>query len=225
MKTEKIFLILSLLFLVGCENKHNAKNSLSESNLIGKVNLIDSEEYSIVYKFGEVQKDSLISKSKKKYDEKGNLIVDLIYNPDGSFESEYTFKYDEKGNKIEGKIFNAGLEGKITLKYDEKGNKMEEIIHNHVGSLVLRVTFKYDEEGYDIEEKWYNLDGSLYNKYTFKYDEKGNKIEENVYNPDYILESKWNYNYEFDYTGNWLKCITTCNNKIVQIEERKIIYY
>lgn len=252
MKTEKIFSTLFLLlFLIGCVNKQKVKNSFNEFNLIGKVELIDSEEYTIVYKFGEVEKDSLISKSKEKYDEKGNLIVNLIFNTDGSFNSEYTFKYDEKGNKIEAKHFPAGLEANTTFKYDAKENKIEENCYKSDGSLSLRITFKNDEKGNNVEENWYYPDGSLYNKYTFKYDERGNKIEENVYNPDgnlenkYTLkydekgnkieeiaynpdgsfENKWNYTYEFDNTGNWLKCHTMCNNKIVVIKERKIRYY
>jgi hypothetical protein len=88
-------------------------------------------------------------------DEKGRLMGEESYGPDGSLYAKTEYIYDAKGNKIEENTFSAG------------------------GRLSKRKVFAQDDSHLLIEEIAYTPKGRPYNRWTFdKYDSFQNCVKQ-----------------------------------------------
>ncbi len=140
------------------------------------------------------------------YDDKGNIINEKVYLPDGSLDSECISEYDNKENKIAVSIYNSddSLLIRDTDKFDDKGNKIE---------------WKHFDCYNDLEREF---------KWLFNYDDKMNVIEKIVYNlngGDYKIDYKNIYKYVYDSMGNWIKKTEFKKGSPQIITEREIKYY
>lgn len=227
MKIFKLTLFIAILFLSACSGK-KAKNDLTKENLLGRVSKITESKYTGVEKFGEIQKDSLLSEFIFQFDRKGMR----IYNK-SSIKTDH--KYDKMGNLIEIDWLkeDGTLDGKTILKYDEMGNNIEYYNYRSDGSLREKQTYKYDEKGNKIEDTDAYFSESktpdttgFDSKYTYKYDEKGNMIEKISYCSSGNICSLTSYKYdEYDRTGNWIKKAEFKDGKLESVTERVIEYY
>ncbi|MDP2335165.1 MAG: hypothetical protein Q8N05_01710 [Bacteroidota bacterium] len=228
MKIFKLTLFITVLFLSACSGK-KAKNDLTKENIRGRVSKITESKYTGVEKFGEIQKDSLLSQFIYKFDRKGMR----IYNK-ASDDARWKLVYDDMHNLIELNSYNedGSLDYKSIHEYDEMGNQIEGNIYRSDGSLIAKQTYKFDKKGYKIEETYVNF--SIYKtpgagsgwKYTYKYDEKGNMIEKIWYYSSGNIGSITTYKYdEYDKTGNWIKKAEFKDGKLESVTERVFEYY
>src|SRR4051794_38562699 len=100
--TTNILLIIVTL-LLSCSKLNN---DLTKQKLNGKVKSITESEYSVVEKFGDIQKGDLKSKNVYKYDDKGNLIMMIYYSKD-TINLKQLYIRDTKGNVIELKNYDS----------------------------------------------------------------------------------------------------------------------
>src|SRR5262249_8364542 len=68
---------------------------------------------------------------KPTFDDKGNMIEEAIYNPDGSLWGKYVYKYDLEGKRIESEHYDgSGVHYRTwiyTYKYDSYGNWVKKV--------------------------------------------------------------------------------------------------
>jgi hypothetical protein len=130
---------------------------------------------------------TMISEQVPTYDDKGNLVEELIYDHRGIFSAKTTFKYDDNGKRTESAYY--GPNGLIWVrKYDTEGREFE--------------ATKYDGEGY-IEYREVNA-----------FEDNGNYFGRLTYTGDGILMKRERVSYEYDQKGNWIKRVLyECNAK------------
>ncbi len=178
-------------------------------------------EYIYMYKSGQIDSNSKKLERKLKYDEKGNMVEEIIFGDDGKIDITQNYHYDDKGNKIV--YFQSDynyLDYKITYKYDTRGNRIERVLYDKNDSISEIFTYHYDEKNNLIKLiKYLNMgfdrynsttclfddnknlyeeiidDNGIFCKYTFIYNETGNIIEEKTYNKSNIIQRKSIYEY------------------------------
>ena len=74
-----ILILVSGLFLFSCSGK-KVKSDLDEKKMFGKVKTVTESTYSVVEKFGEVEKGFLTEKSVITYTTSGKEIENSIFN-------------------------------------------------------------------------------------------------------------------------------------------------
>jgi antitoxin component YwqK of YwqJK toxin-antitoxin module len=183
-----------------------------------------------------------------KYDLRGKLIEQEVF-ADWGYNAKYIYKYIN-GLKSEDLYFsNDILDKKTSYKYYETG-KIKEEIEQHIkygnkwisyynldGNFVQRVSIKTDGNKEILETTKYDSNKrivfkeSSYGKTYFKYNDKGYLIKEETQQRNYKGLIKEVILYEYDYRGNWIKCIKSNFDEGNPIEspkkiirERKITY-
>ena len=213
-KMKKILLgfiaILSLTF-ISCYKKKAKETDWEKFNLRGKVKSITSTEYKTVEKFGEVQRDSLISKEISKYNDKGNVTEIASYDSDGSIKQKQTKKYNDKENVIEHVRYKSGgaLDCKETYRYNKKGILIEYVRYKSDGALDCKETYRYNKKGSLIEHVRYKSGGELDCKETYSHNKKENKKEKKHirYASDGSLYVKYSEIYKYDKKANLIELI------------------
>jgi antitoxin component YwqK of YwqJK toxin-antitoxin module len=147
--------------------------------------------------------DSKLSyKNLRRYDAKGNIIEEIVYNP--GLRSKTISKYDNKGNLIEQTQCDQHdfLTAKSSCKYDYNGNLIESILSDVRG--VSKHTYKYNIKGYLKEMAISTISNKLVEKHIYRYDAMGNMIKHTEYeviNKIYKIQecpvSQTVYEYEF----------------------------
>lgn len=179
--------------------------------------------------------------------------INTIFQGHPSFH-KFTFEYDDKGNIILEKVYNCNphlkIEHSIEHIYNSSNIQTEEIEYDDKNIKTRISKFQYDDSGNLIEEKWYDSKGlnsiitSEYDKngnittrkviypdaskgtsvtYNFKYDKYNNEIYEEALSSD--KPTFITYSYEYDNQGNWIKRIEIDDNNSKKITERVIEYY
>ncbi len=144
-----------------------------------------------------------------RYDTKGILVRQDIYNRDGILKEIWTYSYDAKGNltkmdKYYGEIVIDLCKGRIAYKYDKKGNMTEKAVYGHdevkkIYFLIDRDNYKFDAKNNLIERTYYNgLDKKIMSKDIYRYNSQGNKIVE----LNYDLNMKLSYTCIGKYDAN-----------------------
>jgi YD repeat-containing protein len=145
MKTIKLLLAgLALSSFVSVGDN----NSLSDSNIKGRVKRIKGYEYNAA---GTVLFGSRVN----VYDEMGNEVADSSFNVDGTLF-----------------IGNA-----TTYTYDGDGNKLTQVILNQDGTVSWETLYTYAKNGLLRESNRFHSDGRLEERYMYKY-EGNRKVEE-----------------------------------------------
>lgn len=144
-----------------------------------------------------VRIDELRVKTITKYDQDGNLIAKIDFDPDKIPKKDtIVYAYDNNGNKVEA-IYPRG--DKILYKYDTDGNLIEKLTYNRRGLLNHKQTFQYDPQDNLLVKKEVDAQGNLKSKDAFKYDENGNAIEQTKMRSD--RETSQRASFEYDDSG------------------------
>ena len=161
----------------------------SEYNIIQPTGTAGDEKY--LYKYDNsgnrvaeelYHKKSLISRNENSFDTQGRLILQTIYNPDGTIAARIKNSYAGDGKPLE-RVRHDGdlLTYRVRHKYDDKGRLGEREV---TGSFVEmdsdsesyptgRVVYSYKDDR-PKEAITYNPDGSFRDKVVFDYDSRGN---------------------------------------------------
>jgi hypothetical protein len=140
------------------------------------------------------------------YDSKGRHAEEAVFKGESSRSSRLVYHHDESGRLIEKVIYNVegALDWKVGYTYDDKGNKKEVVVSQADGSLSARRLYRYDAEGNEIEEGVYSGE-TLVSRGVFGHDGKGNRIKETFFLPKGTVSAEYVQTYEFDAAGNWIK--------------------
>jgi hypothetical protein len=215
----------------GVTTVFNAKGNriMEKSAKDSTVYLYDSKDNFTGHYYYKMHRNLPDEYSRYTYDSKGNKIRSNWYNYE-DINSKVIYKYDAKGNLAEEYIYNdnrgdKSLKERDTYRHDSKGNLIENYWYNPDGSLERRYVYKYDSTGLMTEEVWYDKNNKLETKYTYRYDDYGNKTEENVYKGDGSLDHKYTCRYDYDKSLNWINRYRSENNKPDVVTEREINYF
>ncbi len=183
--------------------KYNSAGKLS--NIIKKDrkgNLVQKRVFSYEGNTAKIRvlnnKDQLISRIVNKYDDNGNLIENLEYNPNGKRTKKITYKFNDNNKKIE------------EIKY-QKGNFIyrKEFAYNNNNQLVeiqkeqpkdkihISKIFEYNSEGNLSKEMWYDSMAEEYSHKKYSYNNRGIVKKAEVYYALYNSRMLYRYNYEF----------------------------
>lgn len=222
----------------GLKNFYRIKTFLYD----GKSRLIEENQYSLIERFdvnGKLFEDleyyeDCMAPSKPpekrhsyKYDEKGNLVDEHVYNSNSTIYSYCTYNYDNMGNRVEenrskksdlnewGEFdISDSVNSKFVFKYDEKGNKIEAYEYYSDGKLHCRYGYKYDENRNKIEEIEYGSGNAILQKHTYKYDSRGDLVEENTSELDGSTNIK--FIYQYDDKGNLIDLMQEKSYKLIR---------
>lgn len=183
--------------------------------------LIESNAYDPSGFYGQ---DSILSKTKFKYDLNGNEIERRTYDNSGKLTAIWEFNYDQKGNLTESSncehakndTINSGT--KMITSSDEKGRVIKSEVQECDGKPVMTYEYKYDENGNQIEEK-FTMSNVTPSISSFKYDDNRNLIEETS------QSGTFTYKYEFDTIGNWVKQYKYKDGILETVRIQEIEYY
>ncbi|MEI6090570.1 MAG: hypothetical protein WCR42_08980 [bacterium] len=117
--------------------------------------------------------------TKCKYDENGELIETLYYNPDGQF------AFKTNGIK-KSEIVPTNIPQEID-KSENNGNKVAISMNSaNAGKLENdpRISYKYDDKNRQIEVIYYDKEHNVEFRKTYEYDSFGNKSVEIIYRTD-----------------------------------------
>jgi len=136
--------------------------SFSQGKKAIKNNNISSKTITTTYTNKE-GKTTTYKDNYEEYDKKGNTILKINYNKDGSVKKRTTFKYDSFNNLTE-EIVEEGNPVKKTsysYKYNSDGKKTSEIVKNEEGKTIKRITYSYDSKKLRTEKQEFDKDNKL----------------------------------------------------------------
>ncbi len=197
---------------------------------------------------------NLFSRTLLKYNHQNKLIERDEYVENNILYRKYTYKYDQHGNRVEEVLFNPnGDENyKIQQVFDSIGNKTGAKQTNTKGQIEDNFSFAYFSNGLQSESISYNEDSSIFYDSHLEYDQSGNLLKESTmmpsddssitvtsytydaysnptnttwHNSDGSVSSSFSYVYEYDAKGNWIKKTFFIFEKITTIQTREISYY
>lgn len=138
----------------------------------------------IVHHRGKVYK-----RTNYKYNEKGKVIEETLYNTDDLLVERAIFDYDENGNKILIKMFapDERLKFRSTYKYDDRNNRIEEINFLKFGDDKANLEYAIANDLDKYKEHF---------TFTYEYDNEGNWIKKTKYNNgEVVFVSEREYTY------------------------------
>ena len=136
---------------------------------------INSTKYN--YLFGKVDKNGILE-STVRYDDKGNIIREIEYNPaDGSIRSTTNYRYDKNGNLTEEVVKKDENTLKTAHRYNSRNNRVETVFYKANGIVDKKISFVYDEVGLLLETFGKLDDGRLFMRDSYLYDGQGNVKE------------------------------------------------
>lgn len=165
-------------------------------------------------------------KNKNHYNSSGRLDEQVLYEPDGSKKTVYTYLYDAKGNQIEETLTDtvSKLNVKWVSTYDAHGNRVT-LTRFSGTDTGYKQTFAYDAKGNQTEACQLNPDGSIKLKLVYVYDEYGNQLEVHEMTADGVTRFQTTYAYRYDTQKNWVYRMESLDQNARYIVERTITYY
>ncbi len=115
---------------------------------------------------------SELKDSFERYDKKGNVTEEIVYNSEGLIKEKKQTKYNEENNKTEVLTFdqNQKLKSKEVIKYNNLGEKTEEWLYGKDNLLKTKAVFKYDSRGLKKEKKVFDPAGKLLQHKVYQYE-------------------------------------------------------
>lgn len=139
------------------------------------------------------------------------MIQVVSYNYDGALNDKSLYSYDKRGNRVSVENYRADAQGNLLLNQ--------------------KISHEYDGRDFAMERRYYKAYGSLTQRVIYGYDDKANITSVAGYNGDGTLAGRSTFDYEYDFQGNWLKCVHL-NGKSEAgedephfVERRTIIYF
>ena len=153
------------------------------------------------------------------YNQYGNPLFDVSYDPVGRYIYAYYFEYDQNQNLLfkasksndweyetlykydayNRPIWRSSPDGIAKIEYDDKGNVIK-----RVASYGAMYEYEYDSNNNLLKTTYTDERGNLVSTETFAYDEKGQLIKK-TYDSNNV-EDPWSivYTYTYDENGNLL---------------------
>lgn len=131
----------------------------------------------------------------QEFDDRGNMLKDVVFKPNGEIESALGYTYDER-NRLTEEIhyYEGGDTGeRIRFKLDEEGNRIEIETTYADGSISLKKIVRFENM---VSVKSYDEDGDFESEELIKYNDKGGVIEEIEYNEDRNIVKQDIYEYD-----------------------------
>ncbi|MFI5138777.1 MAG: hypothetical protein ACHQIM_13205 [Sphingobacteriales bacterium] len=199
-------------------------SNLKELGLKGPVKVLTEYAY-------EMNKDTSGKRTKAifQYDRNGNLLVEILYSPNGMITSKAVYQYKKKDIIIINQFnFKGKQVNKLILKYDNQKRLIEAVQYALPStSVVYRTVFKYNNNGNEIERDHYDFKGhkdwpetTFYNeknqktevdnvsdfnsKILYAYDTSGQLTKEQVVNKTDLSVCDETTYVKYDKYGNWL---------------------
>ena len=163
-----IFFLLSPLLWrgVGGEAFAQSKKDVKENDIKS------STENTTVVENG---KETFYKDTYTAFDKSGNMIEEIIYNPDGTVKKRHTMKYDKLSgkNKME-EVEYEGKDGLIISKkhtwtYNLDNDKTQELTYDGSGKLIRKEIYTYSNKGLKVEKKIYDGNNVLLETHKFSY--------------------------------------------------------
>lgn len=144
-------------------------------------------------------------------------MVFIPFDPEGRNDDPqhqiHNYKYNDKGQLMEELVANqdGGNKFRTVYSYDEGGRLVSELTYegDDTGFPARKEYTKYNAEGKPIE----GLENDR-NKFTLKYDDHGNITEWVLYSSDNAnqMDRRIRRHYEYDAGGNWVKQYRSVEN-------------
>lgn len=138
------------------------------------------------------------------YDKNANITAKEDYRKDGTLKHKETTKYDSKGNILEETIYDAAENQlnpeknvKRVCRCDKNDNRIEELEYDGNGKLITKTQYSYNGNGDKILEVVYDASAKLTKKFVYIYNAKGLKVEKKEYDGANTLLLVKKYQYEF----------------------------
>jgi hypothetical protein len=131
----------------------------------------------------------------QEFDERGNLLKDVVFKPNGEIESALGFRFDDKDRLIEEiHYYEGGDTGeRILFKLDEEGNRVEIETTYADESKSIKKIARFENM---VSIKTYDEDGDFESEDLIKHNDKGNVIEELSYDEDRKIVKQDMYEYD-----------------------------
>ncbi len=199
---------------IGYTNLHVNANESDETEYdILNDNLPDFEEDD-EYKYSDGSYENV-------YDDNGNIIKVIQYNPDNSIESYFEYEYDAAFNQTKVAKYNgdgSAVFSIVSSGFDLYGNPSERIYYDAYGNISERYEYEYDTSGNMTKQTKYNGNGEKIEEQKYSYDENNN-ITDSTYD-NYITDTKTNYE-NVSLTTSGLYCTQTSPSIIIGMVVKK----
>jgi hypothetical protein len=116
------------------------------------------------------------------------------------------YEYDNKGNVIKEMLLGrSGDDPKQTLVYgyDDLNQKVTESKFDINNDLWYIKHFMYDQKGRMVEERHFLKEDSLKYSVQWEYNDQDDCISRKAVQPDGRVTQQWKYSYAYDEWGNW----------------------
>lgn len=133
------------------------------------------------------------------YDEKGNEILSVNKNADGSIRSTYSREYDENGNLLKLTMEYEDSVSYIEHEYGENGNLSKIVESNENGEITSTELYEYDANNMLMKTSKFNAENVL--EQVCEYDENGT-MRKMIFYMDGVV-STW---YEYNEKGDEILC-------------------
>lgn len=133
----------------------------------------------------------VVGKTECQYDESGNEVCVVHYEPDGEKSFYFTYEYDVDGKPTSQMSYNADgtLTGFSAYFYDSDGKRIQNNEYDADGTLISYQTMTYHDNGCRDVCSSYNPDGTLFWYIVDQYDEEWNYVGQKWYDADGNLTS------------------------------------
>ena len=179
-------------------------NVYEQSSFNPDGSLIRKWEYSYnklnqkISRYCYVLKDSLSGISRYKYNSKGKIIEEALFDAEAGLVSKLENRFDKNQNLIE-QIFSTlkiKIQGSIIFKYDKRNKLIEELQSDSVQHKNTKINYTYNKDGLNDEILYKAHKDSLIKRSTFiylshklvevacQYDNKNNIISKTFYEYD-----------------------------------------
>lgn len=153
------------------------KTELQERKRLAASGIQTVTQTKFLFKFGKVNPTGS-AESTIRYDQKGNIVRVISYNPsDGKVATTTSFRYDKNGNLIEELMKKEENTFKTVHRYNAKNNRIETVAYKADGTVEKKISYIYDETGLLLETYGRLEDGKIFMRDSYLYDGRGNVVE------------------------------------------------
>lgn len=145
------------------------------------------------------------------YDKNGVLQEELYYNAHNKVFAKLEYTFDERGNLIELLEYDPDgmLEESQKSKFkDDLEQERYTYYYDAHNVLVTKYEYRYDKSRNLIEGLLFDDSKNLLGRWVYAYDNYRNVVSEESFDADNVLVEKRTYDYKYDEHGNWIERIT-----------------
>ena len=185
-------------FVEGNDVQYDSSNSTRYLAGYNELGYMTEETKYIVYEYKEKEGLQTEFRNEYRYDDLGNLLLEIGYGKYGDFSYKYGYEYDEEGNLIKAYSYSASdtIVSVYEASYDDEGNLVRFILSDASGKILSEHEAQYDNGNMVLEVDCLSESRNLV--YSAEYNSEGLKLKETNYNRN-ISGSPLTYSYEYLY--------------------------